>query len=124
MTGSIDSHIDSKMSESDRSDPSIFENIGVQGNIDNEVILDAKGSNDENKVIARVTKNKIREGRLETISKYDMSLDLPIVLRKGTRSCTKHSIANYVSYESLSLQFRAFTTSLNSIVIQKVSTLL
>ncbi|KAA0057563.1 reverse transcriptase [Cucumis melo var. makuwa] len=40
-------------------------------------------------------------------------------MRKGTRSCTKHSVSNYVSYENLSPQFRAFTVSLDSITISK-----
>ena len=37
MTNSIDSHIDSKMSESDRPETVIPENIGEQGNVDIEV---------------------------------------------------------------------------------------
>ena len=78
-----------------------------------------KGSNDENEVNAKITENEIREDRSENISKFDPSLNLPIALRKGTRSCNKQSIANYVSYENLSPQFRAFTTSLNSTVIPK-----
>ena len=36
----------------------------------------------------KVTKNNTKE-HLENMSKYDLSLDLPIALRKGTRSCTK-----------------------------------
>jgi len=67
MTDSIDSHIDSKMSESDRSETAIPENIGEQGNVDTEVILDGKGSNDENEVSARVTQNSIREDRSENL---------------------------------------------------------
>ncbi|KAA0057566.1 reverse transcriptase [Cucumis melo var. makuwa] len=39
--------------------------------------------------------------------------------RKGTRSCTKHPICNYVSYDNLSPQFRAFTASLDSTIIPK-----
>ena len=50
--------------------------------------------NDENEVSARVTENEIREDRSENMSKNDPSLDLPIILRKDTRSCTKNSIAN------------------------------
>jgi len=119
MTDSIDSHIDSKMSESDRSETAIPENIGEQGNVDTEVILDGKGSNDENEVSARVTQNSIREDRSENLSQLDPSLYLPIALRKGTRFCTKHFIANYLSYENLSPQFRAFTASLDSTVIPK-----
>ncbi|KAA0042376.1 Cysteine-rich RLK (RECEPTOR-like protein kinase) 8 [Cucumis melo var. makuwa] len=86
MTDSNDSHIDSKMSESDRSKTAIPENIGEQGHVDTKVIPDGKDNNDEN---------------------------------EGTKSCTKHSIANYVSYENLSPQFRAFTVSIDSIVIPK-----
>ncbi|KAA0055878.1 reverse transcriptase [Cucumis melo var. makuwa] len=62
MTGSIDSHIDNKRSENDRSETTILK-------------------------------------------------------KKSTKSSTKHSIANYVSYENLSPLFRAFTASLDSIVI-------
>ena len=109
MTDSSYSHIDSKMSKSDRSETTILKSIGEQGNVDTEVILDGKGNNDENEVSARVIKNEIREDRLENIIKFDPSLNLPIALRKGTRSCNKHSITNYVSYEKLSPQFRAFT---------------
>ena len=111
------------MSESDRYEIVIPENIGEQGNVDIEVILDGNGSNDENEVSARVTENEIREDRSENISKYDSSLGMPIALPKGTRSCTKHTIANYISYESLSPLFRAFTASLDSTVIPKISTL-
>ena len=49
----------------------------------------------------------------------DPSLDIPIVLRIGTRSCVKHPICNYVSYESLLAQFKAFTARLDSIMIPK-----
>ena len=50
---------------------------------------------------------------------YDPSLDIPNVLRKGTRSCTKHTICNYVSYESLSPQFKVFIASLDSTMTPK-----
>ncbi|KAA0032563.1 Cysteine-rich RLK (receptor-like protein kinase) 8 [Cucumis melo var. makuwa] len=53
------------------------------------------------------------------LDEYDPSLDIPIALRKGTRSCTKHPICNYVSYDNLSPQFRAFTASLDSTIIPK-----
>lgn len=33
---------------------------------------------------------------------------LPIDVRKGTRSCTKHPITNYMCYDILSPEFRAF----------------
>ena len=41
-------------------------------------------------------------------------LDLPIVLRKGTRSSTAHLISNFVSYESLHPHFGSFALSLSS----------
>ena len=46
---------------------------------------------------------------------YD--LDVPIAQRKGIRSCTQHPIADYVSYEKLSPNFRAFVTNLSSVEI-------
>ena len=112
MTNFTDSHIDSKMSESDKSETTIH-------SVDTKVISDGKGSDGGNEVIAKVTENETREDRSENINKYDPTLDLSIALRKGTRSCTKHSIANYVSYKNLSPQFRAFTTSLDSTTIPK-----
>ncbi|KAA0026222.1 Cysteine-rich RLK (receptor-like protein kinase) 8 [Cucumis melo var. makuwa] len=40
-------------------------------------------------------------------------------MSENDRSCTKHSISNYVSYENLSPQFRAFTANLDSTTIPK-----
>jgi hypothetical protein len=54
------------------------------------------------------------------------SLDLLIALRKGTRAATLkeidryglvHNINNYLSYEALSLSYKAFVVSLQSIAI-------
>ena len=47
----------------------------------------------------------------------DPTTDLPIAHRKGTRSCTRFPISNYVSYANLSSSFRAFAKSLSSITI-------
>ncbi|KAK1678811.1 hypothetical protein QYE76_039659 [Lolium multiflorum] len=56
------------------------------------------------------------------------SMDLPIALRKGTRAAARkppnwyqeeHDIANYVSYASLSTNYRAFIASLQSVVIPR-----
>lgn len=44
-------------------------------------------------------------------------LDIHIVVRKGVRACTKHPISSFVSYDSLSLTYRAFVLSLSSISI-------
>lgn len=45
--------------------------------------------------------------------------DLPIAVRKGVRSCTKHLISNFISYEKLSPTFRAFTCELIKIEIPR-----
>ena len=47
----------------------------------------------------------------------DLTTDLPIAHRKGTRSCTRFPISNYISYANLSPSFRTFATSLSSIPI-------
>ncbi|TYK14469.1 Cysteine-rich RLK (receptor-like protein kinase) 8 [Cucumis melo var. makuwa] len=59
------------------------------------------------------------QGHTRKLDEYNPSLDIPIALRKGTKSYTKHPICNYVSYDNLSPQFRAFTASLNSTIIPK-----
>ena len=46
-------------------------------------------------------------------------LDVPIAFRKGVRSCTTHPIADFVSYERLSPQFRAFTANLSKVDIPR-----
>ena len=45
--------------------------------------------------------------------------DLPIAVRKGVRSCTKHPISNFISYEKLSPTFRAFSCELTKIEIPR-----
>ena len=44
-------------------------------------------------------------------------LDEPITLRKGKRAYTQHPICKFVSLDSLSPQFRAFTTQLDNTTI-------
>ena len=46
-------------------------------------------------------------------------LDIPIALRKGTRSCTKHPISEYLSYGHLSMTMQAFVSHLSSTEIPK-----
>lgn len=46
-------------------------------------------------------------------------LDIPIALRKGTRSCPKYPISMFISYSNLSSSFKAFTSSLSDIVIPR-----
>ncbi|XP_060964985.1 retrovirus-related Pol polyprotein from transposon RE2 [Cannabis sativa] len=47
------------------------------------------------------------------------TLDLPIALRKGTRACTKHPIAKYISYNHLSDNYRAFITNISELVVPR-----
>ncbi|KAG6521936.1 hypothetical protein ZIOFF_019070 [Zingiber officinale] len=41
-------------------------------------------------------------------------LDLPVVVRKGVRSCTQHPISNHVSYSRLSPSYHAFVSQLSN----------
>lgn len=45
------------------------------------------------------------------------SSDKPIALRKRIRTCTQHRISNFVSYDALSLSYRAFIFSVFSVFI-------
>ncbi|OIT32260.1 hypothetical protein A4A49_57773, partial [Nicotiana attenuata] len=48
------------------------------------------------------------------------NLDLPIALRKGTRTCkSTYSVANFVSYDHLSSTSRSMIVSLDSISVPK-----
>ncbi|XP_070054777.1 uncharacterized protein [Nicotiana tomentosiformis] len=51
------------------------------------------------------------------LSKFSSDLDVPIANRKGVRSCTKHPLSNFVSYNSLSPSYRAFALSISSMSI-------
>ena len=46
-------------------------------------------------------------------------LDVPIVFRKGVRSCTQHPTSNFMSYKNLSSSMVAFTSQLSSVEILK-----
>lgn len=43
---------------------------------------------------------------------FSNDLDFPIVLRKEKRSCIQHPISKFVSYEGLSLGYKAHATPL------------
>ena len=122
-TNSTNTHIDSKVGENEG-----FENNGSKTDVPkdmvekenvDEVITDREDRVDENEVVSKSIENKTKQDHLRSISKYDHFLDLPISLRKGTGSCIKYSIFNYVLYENLSHRFRAFTASLDSTMIPK-----
>lgn len=48
-----------------------------------------------------------------------LDLDIPIALRKGVRTFTKHPIARYLSYNRLSPTHRAFTSKTSCLFIPK-----
>ena len=52
--------------------------------------------------MAETAGDEIKQDHSSNFDEYDPSLDIPIVLRKGIKSCTKHSVCNYVSYKNLS----------------------
>ncbi|RVW76413.1 hypothetical protein CK203_056591 [Vitis vinifera] len=58
-------------------------------------------------------------GLAPIVPAQDLDLDLPIALRKGTRACTKHPIAKYISYSNLSDNYRAFTTNISKLVVPR-----
>ncbi|KAL0542592.1 hypothetical protein IC582_017662 [Cucumis melo] len=95
------------MSENDKSDVAVLEN------------MEEKNRDDETEVRIETSNDEAEQGHTRKLDEYDPSLDIPIALRKGTRSCTKHPICNYVSYDNLSPQFRAFTANLDSTIIPK-----
>ena len=46
-------------------------------------------------------------------------LDIPIAIRKGSRSCTNHPIARYLSYHRLSDNHKAFTSKISHLSIPR-----
>ncbi|RVW64704.1 Retrovirus-related Pol polyprotein from transposon RE1 [Vitis vinifera] len=58
-------------------------------------------------------------GLAPIVPAQDLDIDLPIALRKGTRACTKHPIAKYISYSNLSDNYRVFTTNISKLVVPK-----
>ena len=46
-------------------------------------------------------------------------LNIPIALRKGRRTCTKHPITNFLGYSKLSPCFKTFTLSLDNVEIPR-----
>lgn len=46
------------------------------------------------------------------LNKFLFDLDVPKVVRKGDRSCTKHPISKFMTYDHLSAFVRALVTNL------------
>ena len=57
-------------------------------------------------------------GKNSSTESFD-DLDIPIACRKGVRSCTKHPMSHFVSYDKLSPAFFAFTSQLSSVEIPR-----
>ncbi|RVW97919.1 Retrovirus-related Pol polyprotein from transposon TNT 1-94 [Vitis vinifera] len=60
--------------------------------------------------------NNAPDGTVDSELENDI-LNMPIAWRKGVRSCTQHPIGNFISYDKLSLTFRAFTSSITEIQV-------
>lgn len=54
-----------------------------------------------------------------TSSEDPIPADLPIALRKGTRSCTRYPLENVVSLSHLAPHYRSFVSSMSSLSIPK-----
>ncbi|KAG6492095.1 hypothetical protein ZIOFF_047045 [Zingiber officinale] len=59
------------------------------------------------------------EGTLNTPENDPDNLDLPIAFRKGTRTCTKHPIARYITHDHLSESHKAFTINISKLVVPR-----
>ncbi|KAA0060567.1 reverse transcriptase [Cucumis melo var. makuwa] len=105
MTESNNTYVYNKMVENDRSNIASPEDMGEKGSVD--------------EVGAEIEVDETKQDHSGNLDEYDPSLNILITLRKGTRSYTKHSIYNYMSYKNLVPQFKAFTTSLDSTTIPK-----
>ena len=82
-------------------------------------LFEIKDNGDKTEIRAETRNNEVEQGHIGKLDEYNPSLDIPIALRKGTRSSTKHLICNYVFYDNLSPKFRVVTASLDSIIILK-----
>lgn len=68
----------------------------------------------------RPVPNDIDQGTIELdsnppISDHCVGDDRPIALRKGTRTCTKRPICNFVSFDLLSPVYRSFVSNLDQV---------
>ncbi|XP_073126194.1 uncharacterized protein [Henckelia pumila] len=48
-----------------------------------------------------------------------INIDAPIAIRKGTRTCTQHPIAKYLSYEKLCPNHKAFTSNISHLFVPR-----
>lgn len=50
----------------------------------------------------------------EEVCSDSTDLELPIAVQKGTRKCTQHPIAKFISFENCSPSYRSFLTKIHS----------
>lgn len=55
----------------------------------------------------------------DNLSHINDDSNVPIALRKGVRTCTKHPIGNFVSYKTLSPSYQAFVSVIDNIQIPR-----
>ena len=72
---------------------------------ENPTILEGQSSNPSNTQSSDIS---------NSLPIIDNDLDVPIALRKGVRTCTKHPIANFLSYHKLSEKHKAFISKITN----------
>ena len=69
--------------------------------------------------VPSVLKLESKPEPVPTVLAQNHDLNLPIALRKGTHAFPKHPIFKYISYDTLSKNYRAFTTNISKLVIPR-----
>ncbi|KAE8701514.1 3beta-hydroxysteroid-dehydrogenase/decarboxylase isoform 3 [Hibiscus syriacus] len=59
--------------------------------------------------------SKPRDCSVSEVSPLSSSIDLPIVVSKGTRTCTQHPISRFVSYGNLSKTYKTFVSNVDHV---------
>ena len=95
----------------------VYKRRNHQGNLESHILVTIEGlepvtRTQEGAILPNLSSN--------TNSNVSNDLDVPIALRKGTRSCTMHLFLNTCcTMICLSISFRAFTTNISSMEIPK-----
>jgi IS30 family transposase len=63
--------------------------------------------------------NEVPTGNILPNSEHvdTIDIDIPIAMRKGVRTCTKHPIEKYISYGKLSQSYRSFVAAVDNIEV-------
>ena len=59
------------------------------------------------------------ESRYELKEDQNLPTDLPIVIKKEVRNCTKHLIYKFLSHANLSKEYRNFVANLSNTIIPR-----